>query len=223
MPKISIGGVKSYRSNGHVYHYHRKTGARIDIDLVAEPERFLARVRQLDAMAAAIPAAATLPPRIETLGELFDAWKNSEEAKDLRPQTWASYERVIDPRKGSLRKVRGKPLHEFTPKFIVALRDAVAKAQKRWMANYSVKVLRTAFSWGRVHGHCETNPAEGLPLLARPAQLPESNRPWSTEEFDIVWERASMPMRRALALACYGGLRIGDIVQVRGQPGMARC
>jgi len=107
MPKISIGGVKSYRSNGRVYHYHRKTGVRIDIDLAIEPERFLARVRELDAKATAIPAPSSSPPRIETLGGLFDAWKHSEEAKDKRPQTWASYERVINPDKGSLRKGQG--------------------------------------------------------------------------------------------------------------------
>ena len=57
-------------------------------------------------------------------------------------------------------------------------------------------------------------PALGDPLLPRPAHQPESNRSWSTEEFNLVWSHASSRLRRALALAHYGGLRIGDIVQV---------
>ena len=214
MPKISVGGVKSYCSKGRVYHYHRNTGIRIDIDLAAEPERFLARVRELDAKAPANITTAATASRVETLGGLFDAWKQSEEKKHLKPQTWASYERVIDPERGALRKVRARPLREITPAFAVGLRDAVARRQKRWMANYAVKVLRAAFSWGRIHGWCSINPAEGVPLLPRPAHLPESNRPWSTEEFNLVWAQASARLRRALALAHYGGLRIGDIVQV---------
>lgn len=214
MPKIKIGGVKSYRSKGRTYHYHRQTGVRIEIDLGAEPERFLARVRELDGQAASIAQTIPESPRMETLGGLFDAWKQSEEAKDLKPQTWASYERVIDPDAGALRKVRARPLREITPTFVVGLRDAVAKKQKRWMANYAVKVLRTAFSWGRVHGWCNSNPAEGVPLLPPPAGQREANRPWSSDEFALVWSHASVRMRRALALAHYAGLRIGDIVQV---------
>jgi integrase len=214
MPKIKIKGVKSYRSKRKTYHYHRATNIRIDIDLEAEPQRFLLRVQELDNQAKALPTAVTISPRVETLGGLFDAWKMSEEAKSLKPQTWASYERVIDPEVGALRKVRARALREFNPAFVVALRDAVAKKQKRWMGNYAVKVLRTAFAWGRLHGWCVTNPAEKIPMLSRPAGKPEANRPWSSEEFDIVWNHASSRMRRALALAHYAGLRVGDVVLV---------
>jgi hypothetical protein len=52
MPTIRVRGIKSYRSKGQLYHYHRTTGIRIEIDIEASPERFLARVRELDAAAA---------------------------------------------------------------------------------------------------------------------------------------------------------------------------
>ena len=39
------------------------------------------------------------------------------------------------------------------------------------MANYTVKVLRFAFAWGRLHGWGENNPAQGVPLLPRPVDL----------------------------------------------------
>jgi hypothetical protein len=48
VPKIKVRGVKSYRSKRRIHHYHRATGIRVDIDLNAEPEQFLARVRELD-------------------------------------------------------------------------------------------------------------------------------------------------------------------------------
>lgn len=186
----------------------------IDVDLDAEPERFLARVRELNAKAATLATHRTVELRNETLGGLFDAWKRSEEWKGLKPQTRVTYERVIDPEIGAARNVRKRPLPEFVPSFVVGVRDAVAKKQKRWMGNYAVKVLRTAFAWGRLHGWCETNPAEGVPLLPRPADAPKRNRPWSAGEFLTVCERASPRLRRPLLLAHHAGLRVGDIVVV---------
>ena len=214
MPTIKVRGVKSYRSKGRLYHYHRTTGIRIEIDIEASPERFLSRVRELDAAAAAVPEPKAEMPMARTLGGLFDAWRHSEEWRELKPQTRRSYERVIDPQAGALAAVRARPLEEFSAPFVVSLRDAVAKRQKRWMANYSVKVLRLAFGWGRLHGWCIDNPAHGVPLLARPTDAPERNRPWSAEEFAIVRDRASQPLRRALLLAHYAGLRVGDVVAI---------
>jgi hypothetical protein len=113
MPSIRVRGIKSYRSKGRLYHYLRATGVPIDIDVEAAPERFLARVRELDGV-----AAGSLPvekPRIKTLGGMFDAWHQSEEWKALRVQTRRSYERVIDAKTGALATVRARPLVEFTP------------------------------------------------------------------------------------------------------------
>jgi len=214
MPSIHLRGIKSYRSKGRLYHYHRATGVRIDVDLEAMPERFLARVRELDAVAAGIQAPTGSTIRIETLGGLFDAWHKSQEWKALKLQTRQTYERVIAPDIGALATVRARPLAEFTPPFVVGLRDAVGKKRKRWMANYAVKVLRIAFGWGRVHGWCQTNPAQGVPLLPRLADAPARNRPWSPEELKIVSDRASSRLRRAIMLAYYAGMRIGDIVSV---------
>lgn len=215
MPSIQVRGIKTYRSKGRLYHYHRATGVRIDIDILATPEQFLARVRELDGIAAAGAVPTVEKPLAHTLGDLFDAWQRSEEWKTLKVQTRATYERAIDPKTGALTSVRARPLGEFTPPFIVGMRDAVAKKRKRWMANYSVKVLRLAFSWGRIHGWCQSNPAQGVPLLPRPSEAPERNRAWSPEEFAIVWQRASPRLQRALALAQYAGMRVGDIVSVQ--------
>jgi integrase len=214
MPKIMIRGVKTYRSKGRVYHYHRATGIRIEFDIDAAPQAFLARVQELDATVVDLAKPALQDRRHATLGDLFDAWLRSEEWATLKMQTRQTYERVVDPKKGALAPVRPRPLNEFTSPFIVGLRDAVKKRKKRWMANYAVKVLRLAFAWGRVHGWCQHNPAQGIPLLPRPVDSPERNRAWAPEEFKIVWDNASPALRRALALAHYAGMRIGDVVSV---------
>ena len=185
MPKIRVGGLKSYRSKGRVFHYHRATGIRIEFDISAEPEKFLARVRELDRAALPVPLARPLPePDMagadpvegRTLGSLFDAWQRSQEWQALRPQTQITYLRVIDRNTGALKDAFALPVHELTPSKIVQLRDSVTKAKKRWLGNYAVKVLRVAFAWGRLHGWSELNPAAGVPLIQRAADAREPNR-----------------------------------------------
>lgn len=70
-------------------------------------------------------------PMVRTLGGLFDALRQSEEWRDLKPRTRRSYERVIGPQAGALAAVRARPLQEFSAPFVVSLRDTVAKRQKR--------------------------------------------------------------------------------------------
>jgi hypothetical protein len=67
---------------------------------------------------------------------------------------------------------------------------------------------------GSIHGWCEANPAQGIPLLPRPQDAPERNRSWKSEGFGLVCERASPQLKRALMLAHYPGMRIGDVVSV---------
>ena len=214
MTSIVIKGIRTHVARGKTYRYHRKTRVRIDIDPEAFPAEFLARVQELDRLGEGIPSPLTHKRRGEALGDMFDAWVASEEWAALKPQTRYSYERAIAAETGSLARLRARRITEFSPPFVIAIRDAIRKTKKRWMANYSVKVLRVAFGWGRLHGWCETNPAQGVPLLPRPADAPKRNRMWSAEEFAVVSEHASPRVRRAIALAYYAGLRVGDIIAV---------
>ena len=77
------------------------------------------------------------------------------------------YERVTDPSTGVLSVVRARLLAEFTPPFVIGLRDAVATIRKRWLVNYAFKVLRLALRWRRIHGWCVINPAQGGPPFPR--------------------------------------------------------
>lgn len=214
MTALSISGIKTQRSKGRVYRYHRRTGVRIDIDPEAFPIEFLSRIRELDQVAdsAAEPQRPKRGP--ETLGEMFDAWIGSEEWAVLKPQTRYSYERVIAPKTGSLARLRDRRLTELSTPFLVSIRDAVKKKRGIWLANYTLTVLRLGFAWGRLHGWCANNPAGGVPKLPRPADAPTRNRMWTPAEFEIVWHHAAAPLRRAVALASFAGMRVGDIVSV---------
>jgi len=50
--------------------------------------------------------------------------------------------------------------------------------------------------------------------IARPRDLRRADRPWSDAETAAVPEAASGGLRLALALACYAGMRGGDIARV---------
>lgn len=215
MTTISIKGIRTQTVKGKVYRYHRKTKLRIDIDPAAFPEEFLKRVRELDELADGLPKPSRQKRRGETLGDMFDAWLISEEWQALKPQSRYSYERVIAPKSGFLAKLRSRRIAEFNVPFVIAIRDAIKRKHKTWAANYTVKVLRVAFGWGRLRGWCESNPAQGVPLLAKPVDAPTRNRMWTAEEFEIVWHHAPDALRRAIALAYYAGMRVGDVVTVQ--------
>lgn len=214
MTSIPIKGIRTQTVKGKVYRYHRRTKIRIEIDPEAFPLEFLARVRELDDMADGIPKPVAQKRRSDTLGDMFDAWVASEEWAALKPQSRYSYERVIAPKAGFVAKVRGRRVAEFDTPFIISIRDTIKRKHKLWAANYTVKVLRVAFGWGRLRGWCKTNPAKGVPLLTKPVDAPKRNRMWTAEEFEIVWHHASDALRRAIALAYYAGMRVGDIVAI---------
>ena len=152
MTSISVKGIRTQTVKGKVYRYHRRTKVRIEIDPEAFPVEFLARVRELDDMAGGVPKPEVQKRRGDTLGDMLDAWVASEEWAALKLQSRYSYERVIAPKTGFIAKVRGRRVAEFTTPFVIDIRDAIKKKHKLWAANYTVKVLRVAFGWGRLRG-----------------------------------------------------------------------
>jgi hypothetical protein len=68
MTAIKISGIKTQRTKGRVYRYHRRTGVRIDIDPDAFPVEFLSRVRELDAL-----AEGSLAPQVQSAAATLSA------------------------------------------------------------------------------------------------------------------------------------------------------
>lgn len=238
MTTIRIPGVKGYTSNGTPYYYLRKTGERIvdpasgkPLDPRTEPEAFAARVTAMKIKLAALPPAPHA--KAGSLQALIEEWRGipgtdgrprrapSLEWQALRPATQLSYERIVDPEEGYLRRALRLELDQIQLQAIdqpnvVRFRNKVAKKFGFWTGNYTVKVLRTLFRFGNLYGHLKGNPAADVPALARPEDLAPQHRPWADAEFAAMIaaarEKGWTGVMLTLALGRFAGWPIGDSV-----------
>lgn len=225
MTTIRLEGIKRYKSRGRVFYYFRKTGERIadpvtrhPIDPDKEPARFAARLAEMKAAAEAVPPA----PRSKagTMLGLIEEWRASPEWQALAPATRKSYERMIDPVTGYLRRTLKLELDRVglltldTPN-VVKIRNKVAKRFGFWTGNYAVTVIRSMFQFAVLYGHMKTNPAKGVPALDRPEGLALKHRRWADSEFWAMLAEARdrrLPgLILALGLGRFAGWATGDI------------
>lgn len=145
----------------------------------------------------------------------------SPEWQALAPATKKSYERVIDPEKGYLRRTIGTALDRvmlpaMTTPNVVKIRNKTAKKFGFWTGNYVVAVLSTMFKFGILYGHTTTNPAKGVPDLDRPEELEPQHRPWADAEFKAMLagarKRGWVGIVLALGLGRFAGWPTGDII-----------
>lgn len=207
---VRLKGIKRATAKGRVYYYHRATGERIR----AEPgsAAFAAEVAELDARAKA-PKSVQTPGTWPWLVELYRA---APEFTDLAPRTKLDYQRLfdylVDPEgDGSKPGLKTVTLDKLTTPQLITLRDkAAAKHGRRW-GNYVIERISALWNWGLPRGHTKgANPATGVPKLARPKTAAQPNRPWADNELDAVLAAAPAPIRLAVALAAFVGLRGGD-------------
>lgn len=238
MTTIKFPGVKRFVSKGRAYHYLRATGERVvdpktgvPLDPASDPTAFLRRVEAMKLVAAGLPQPAN--PRPGTLLRLIDAYRGvpdrdggrghpaSPEWSALAPATRTSYDRVLDPLGGYLRRSLHFSLDDIelcalSPPVVLRIRNRVAKRFGFWTANYTVSVLRSVFRWGILYGHLDANPAAGVPKLARPEGLPVKHRSWADEEFTAVSAEARRRGLKgvvvALTLSRFAGWPLGDVV-----------
>lgn len=237
MTTIRIKGVKSYESKGTRYYYLRKTGKPIAdamTGVLLNPETdlaaFGARVDEMKAELEALPAAT--PEKPGDLEALIVHWRGnpgkngsimrepSPEWLQLKGPTRISYERVINPETGYIRKALKReltkvPLHLIGTPFVVKLRNKVNRISGYWFANYTVKVLRTMFKWAKLYGHMTHNPAKDVPELKRPEDMPDQHRSWAEGEyaamFDAAVKKGWEGVAKGLGLARWAGWTLGDI------------
>lgn len=199
---LRLKGIKTYRSRGKLYHYHRASGTR----LTSEPgtAAFVEEVRRLD------ESLKTKGERPGTLGGLIKAYRASPEFAAKADSTKADYLDVMD----YLKPLADMPLVQIDPPFVMNLRDRAFAQRKRRFANYVLAVLSLLHNWGRPHGITAANPTESVPKIERPRKLAEANRAWRDEELRTVLEEAPPELRPAIALAAFAGLREGDAIRL---------
>lgn len=235
MTTVHISGIKRYVSNGTTYYYLRASGEAITdaqgnrLDPNKQPDEFAARVEAMKAKLAALPKPKA---KAGSLLDLIEAWRGipgtdgrskrdpSPEWLQLSPATRKSYERMIDPKTGYLRRALKLDLGALmlpaidTPN-VVKIRNKVGKAFGFWTGNYAVTVLSTMFSWGILYGHLTVNTAKGVPDLKRPDDLEAQHRSWADSEFaamaDGARERGWWGILLALGLGRFAGWPTGDI------------
>src|SRR5262249_43048437 len=100
------------------------------------------------------------------------------------------------------------------PPAIVEMRDDAYEKRKRRFANYLVAVLSLLFNWGRLRGWTKTIPAEKVPLIKRPKDAPDANRPWTLAELKAVTAMAPPELLLAIEIAFWCGLREGDVIRL---------
>jgi integrase len=238
MTTIRIPKIKSYQSNRQIYYYLRKSGERITdpatgkpIDPHVELAVFVARVEAMKIALGSVPMS--LKPKAGTLLSLIEHYRGrpegngkdrhdpSPEWTSLAPATRKSYDRILDPKDGYLRRAIKVGFDQISLQAIdkpnvVRLRNKVAKQFGFWTGNYTVKVLRPLFEWGILYGHMRANPATGVPALERPDGTPIQHRSWAPHEFEVMLagarERGWDGIVLALALARFAGWPLGDIV-----------
>ena len=211
MTTLRIKGVKRVVAKGRVYHYHRATRTRIEAPFGTAA--FLAEIERLDAQAQGVARLETSGPD-GTLGGLVRAYRASPEWRSLAAASRLSYGRVFE----FLRAFDDARLETFSTAGILRLRDRIAERKTapkgRWFANYTVKVLRLLFAWGRPRDWLSMNPAADVPMISRPRGMARANRPWSPQERAAVLAAAPAQLKAPIALGMFAGARQADAIRM---------
>lgn len=207
---VRLHGINKVRApaskGGRVYYYHRKSGVRLRAEFGTAA--FFLELDRLNAPSPAVPRAAH---KDGSWGRLALAYRASPEFKRLADRTRSDYEKVID----WLSPLDGMPLGDLDSAAVIAIRDRAFAQKKRRFANHVLQVMGTTLNWGRPRNLAPgNNPALGIPKIPRPRDLPRANRPWSDAEAAAVLAAATGGLKLGIALACYAGMRGGDIVRV---------
>lgn len=214
MTFVKISGIKVVRANGAVYRYHRATGKRVKANPDTHPEAFFAELKELEAEVAA--RAKAPDPRPGDLRGLFALYRASPEFLQLEQTTRDGYQRAMD----ALQPVDGKVLANIDQPWVLRARDEVFEARGRWLANMVVAVLSIVLGFGVPRGIVAANAAKGVPKIRRPKNKGVANKAWRPDEVEAFIKAThalkvgGSGLRKAVALAYYGGLRKADVVRV---------
>jgi integrase len=137
-----------------------------------------------------------------TFAALIEDYKASPEWRELAKATKANYGRYLV----EIERLWGKLMvGGVQPKHVLALRDA--KYETPAGANYLVRTLSAAISWGIPRGYRSDNPCRHVRLL----KGGEGYAPWTWEQIAHFREHVSKPeLWQAAAFALFSGQRQAD-------------
>lgn len=198
--KLASGEVRTY-------WYHRDTGKRLQND--PRTAAGMLEVQSLDERAKAVSDAKKAASG--TIAELWALYRESPEWRGLKPRTRNDYQAVRDWLGSAAEKAA---LRAITTAQVVGLRDKAFKVKGRRFANYVVQVLRMLFTWGRLRGKLDGNPAADVPSIRKPTGARTVNRAWSAAELNAFAAAAPRQLLVPFALGLFAGMRQGDALLV---------
>ena len=224
--KRGFGSPRKLASGRYQVRYtHPDTGRRITAGKTfpnkAAAEREIARIQgEIDAgtlspNTGAKGQAAEIDGRGLTLRELGEHWRPlrlTKRGQPLSPNTINGYRTMIE---NALRDIADMPIQAITPTVVEKWFSSPASRQA---PNYATKVyshLGTLMNYAVKRKWIAENPCD-IPgasnyVPEQPVAVP------SAEQIEILLNEAQGSMRAIVALAAWGGLRKGEILELRRQ------
>ena len=199
-PKVHIVKMKLADGSVVAYHYAWRGGPRIK-GAPNTPEYHRSLAEALD--------GAPSVKKGEFLA-LIVAYMKSQDYQKLGAHTKRAYARHIDEIK---ERFGDMPIHALDDKRVrrhfLAYRDEFADRPRT--ADYAIQTLKRILSWCKETGYLNENQAEPIARLYR---SDKSEDIWTADDIKAFCETASKPLREALLLAMFTGLRQGDLVRL---------
>lgn len=203
--RVRLKGINTVRvtlANGekHTYYYAWKGGPRLE-GAPGSPE-FVASYQE---------AHKTSRPSTGQLGDLIDAYQDSEAFRKLRPRSAEDYRRylAIISKEFADFPLKGLSEPEARGEFM-DWRDEVARRSPR-TADYGWSILARVLSWAMGRNLIRTNPCEKGGRVYSGSRVDSI---WSDEDEATFLALASPQMRLAFMLAIWTGQRQGDIIRL---------
>jgi integrase len=217
--KRGLGSIRKLPSGQYQVRYTDPNGvrrtARTTFKAKSRAEFELTRIRgaiesgtwQIDES----PQAGDLEPKTITLSQLAKHWRGQQvnsKGQPLSPNTLREYERLIDK---TLGKLATKPVRAITRQQIENWRAPELKRAPN-QAVKAYKHLKTIMTWAHKRAWIASNPCD---IERGTAYTPTEPIAPNTKQVQIMLESAPKPFDVVIALAGYGGLRKGEILELR--------
>jgi integrase len=184
-----------------------KTKASAELELTRIREAIENGTWQIDQT----PQAGGLVPKTMTLNDLARHWRAqrvTSNGEPLRPKTLNEYQRLIE---STLKEFADKPIRTITRQQI---EDWLIPERAR-VGNQAVKAykhLKTLMTYAQKRAWIARNPCD---IERGTAYTPKEPPAPTDKQVQIMLENAPEPFRTILVFASYGGLRKGEILELR--------
>jgi integrase len=215
-----FGSIDQLKSGNWRVRYTDPNGnpqkGRVTFSTKREAEKELSRIRlaietgtwHIDET----PQAGELDPKTITLGQLATAWRKqatNSQGRRLEAKTLSEYERLVN---STLARFKDKPIRQIQTQQIETWRAKELEREVYRQTNSAYKHLKQLMNYALEKRWITANPC----TLKR-AGVYKSQQPIipSTQQVELMLEIAPEPLKTLIAIASEGGLRKGELLELR--------